>query len=82
MSLECRLSQHYMVLFNAKHRLRYALFNLQMLRTCSLPDLSKLFKTLVDVPSVADLQGDEQLEIEEIEDEPAQDADHSDSEDT
>ncbi|XP_040189080.1 serine/threonine-protein kinase Nek1 isoform X8 [Rana temporaria] len=56
--------------------------NPKMLRTCSLPDLSKLFKTLVDVPSVADLQGDEQLEIEEIEDEPAQDADHSDSEDT
>lgn len=47
-----------------------------------MPDLSKLFKTLVDVPSVADLQGVEQLEIEEIEDEPAQDADHSDSEDT
>ncbi|XP_077333313.1 serine/threonine-protein kinase Nek1 isoform X4 [Lithobates pipiens] len=56
--------------------------NPKMLRTCSLPDLSKLFKTLVDVPSVADLQGVEQLEIEEIEDEPAQDADHSDSEDT
>ncbi|XP_018415537.1 PREDICTED: serine/threonine-protein kinase Nek1 [Nanorana parkeri] len=56
--------------------------NPKMLRTCSLPDLSKLFKTLVDVPSVAELQGDEQLEIEDIEDEPAQDADHSDSEDT
>ncbi|XP_068134909.1 serine/threonine-protein kinase Nek1 isoform X2 [Hyperolius riggenbachi] len=56
--------------------------NPKMLRTCSLPDLSKLFKTLVDVPSVAELQGDEHLEIEDIEDEPAQDADHSDSEDT
>ncbi|XP_072262139.1 serine/threonine-protein kinase Nek1 isoform X2 [Pyxicephalus adspersus] len=56
--------------------------NPKMLRTCSLPDLSKLFDTLVDVPSVAELQGDEQLEIEDIEDEPAQDADHSDSEDT
>ncbi|XP_075716375.1 serine/threonine-protein kinase Nek1 isoform X2 [Rhinoderma darwinii] len=56
--------------------------NPKMLRTCSLPDLSKLFKTLVDVPSVADLQGEEQLEIEDIEDEPVQDADHSDSEDT
>ncbi|KAM5194431.1 serine/threonine-protein kinase Nek1 isoform 2-T2 [Mantella aurantiaca] len=56
--------------------------NPKMLRTCSLPDLSKLFNTLVDVPSVAELQGDEQLEIEDIEDEPAQDADHSDSEDT
>ncbi|XP_063776693.1 serine/threonine-protein kinase Nek1 isoform X2 [Pseudophryne corroboree] len=56
--------------------------NPKMLRTCSLPDLSKMFKTLVDVPSVADLQGDENLEIEDIEDEPAQDAEHSDSEDT
>ncbi|XP_066429639.1 serine/threonine-protein kinase Nek1 isoform X2 [Eleutherodactylus coqui] len=56
--------------------------NPKMLRTCSLPDLSKLFKTLVDVPSVADLQGEEHLEIEDIEDEPIRDADHSDSEDT
>ncbi|XP_056416900.1 serine/threonine-protein kinase Nek1 isoform X2 [Hyla sarda] len=56
--------------------------NPKMLRTCSLPDLSKLFKTLVDVPSVADLQGEEHLEIEDIEDEPVQDAEHSDSEDT
>ncbi|KAM4052706.1 serine/threonine-protein kinase Nek1-like [Anomaloglossus baeobatrachus] len=53
-----------------------------MLRTCSLPDLSELFKTLVDVPSVADLQGEENLEIEDIEDEPVRDVDHSDSEDT
>ncbi|XP_053315808.1 serine/threonine-protein kinase Nek1 [Spea bombifrons] len=56
--------------------------NPKMLRTCSLPDLSKLFKTFVDVPAVADVQNEEQLEIEDIEDEPAQDADHSDSEDT
>ncbi|KAM9329509.1 serine/threonine-protein kinase Nek1 [Gastrophryne carolinensis] len=56
--------------------------NPKMLRTCSLPDLSKLFMTLVDVPTVADLQRNEQLELEDIEDEPAQDADHSDSEDT
>ncbi|KAM4053948.1 serine/threonine-protein kinase Nek1 isoform 2-T2 [Anomaloglossus baeobatrachus] len=56
--------------------------NPKMLRTCSLPDLSKLFKTLVDVPSVADLQGEENLEIEDIEDEPVRDVDHSDSEDT
>ncbi|XP_073433325.1 serine/threonine-protein kinase Nek1 isoform X2 [Dendrobates tinctorius] len=56
--------------------------NPKMLRTCSLPDLSKLFKTLVDVPSVADLQGDENLEIVDIEDEPVRDVDHSDSEDT
>ncbi|XP_073500192.1 serine/threonine-protein kinase Nek1 isoform X2 [Phyllobates terribilis] len=56
--------------------------NPKMLRTCSLPDLSKLFKTLVDVPSVADLQGEENLEIEDIEDEPVRDVEHSDSEDT
>ncbi|CAN2388720.1 Serine threonine-protein kinase, partial [Pristimantis euphronides] len=56
--------------------------NPKMLRTCSLPDLSKMFKTLVDVPSVADLQGEEHLEIEDIENEPVQDVDHSDSEDT
>ncbi|KAM8939452.1 serine/threonine-protein kinase Nek1 [Pelodytes ibericus] len=56
--------------------------NPKMLRTCSLPDLTKLFKTIVDVPAVADVQGEDQLEIEDIEDEPAQDADHSDSEDT
>eukprot|EP00079_Xenopus_tropicalis_P018969 XP_012808178.1 PREDICTED: serine/threonine-protein kinase Nek1 isoform X2 [Xenopus tropicalis] len=56
--------------------------NPKMLRTCSLPDLSKLFKTFVDEPTVADVEGEEQLEIEDIEDEPVQDADHSDSEDT
>uniref|UniRef100_A0A8C5MRA1 non-specific serine/threonine protein kinase n=1 Tax=Leptobrachium leishanense TaxID=445787 RepID=A0A8C5MRA1_9ANUR len=56
--------------------------NPKMLRTCSLPDLSKLFKTLVDVPAVADVQGEDPLEIEDIEDDPAQEADHSDSEDT
>lgn len=56
--------------------------NPKMLRTCSLPDLSKLFKTLVDVPSVADFQDEQHLEIEDIEDEPVRDVDHSDSEDT
>ncbi|MEE6461009.1 hypothetical protein FKM82_001169 [Ascaphus truei] len=56
--------------------------NPKMLRTCSLPDLTKLFKNFVDVPSVADVQREDNLEIEDIEDEPAQEADHSDSEDT
>ncbi|XP_032990938.1 serine/threonine-protein kinase Nek1 isoform X1 [Rhinolophus ferrumequinum] len=42
--------------------------NPKMLRTCSLPDLSKLFRTLMDVPTVADVrQGN--LEIDDIEDE-------------
>ena len=39
-----------------------------MLRTCSLPDLSKLFRTLTDVPTVGDVRQDN-LEIDEIEDE-------------
>ncbi|XP_075420367.1 serine/threonine-protein kinase Nek1 isoform X4 [Tenrec ecaudatus] len=42
--------------------------NPKMLRTCSLPDLSKLFGTLMDVPIVGDVQEDN-LEIDEIEDE-------------
>ncbi|KAM5234753.1 serine/threonine-protein kinase Nek1 isoform 9-T10 [Hipposideros larvatus] len=42
--------------------------NPKMLRTCSLPDLSKLFSTLMDVPTVADARQDN-LEIDEIEDE-------------
>ncbi|XP_045141995.1 serine/threonine-protein kinase Nek1 [Echinops telfairi] len=42
--------------------------NPKMLRTCSLPDLSKLFGTLMDVPIVGDVQEDN-LELEEIEDE-------------
>ncbi|KAG8453844.1 hypothetical protein GDO86_000461 [Hymenochirus boettgeri] len=56
--------------------------NPKMLRTCSLPDLSKLFKTFVNAPVVTDAEGEEQLEIEDIEDEPVLDGDHSDSEDT
>ncbi|KAJ7326817.1 hypothetical protein JRQ81_016576 [Phrynocephalus forsythii] len=51
-----------------------------LLRTCSLPDLSKLYRTLVDVPSVADVQNQENLEIDDIEDEPVKEG-HSDSED-
>ncbi|XP_053111348.1 serine/threonine-protein kinase Nek1 isoform X2 [Hemicordylus capensis] len=54
--------------------------NPKLLRTCSLPDLSKLYKTLVDVPSVADVQNQDNLEIDDIEDEPAK-GEQSDSED-
>uniref|UniRef100_A0A6I8N7E3 non-specific serine/threonine protein kinase n=1 Tax=Ornithorhynchus anatinus TaxID=9258 RepID=A0A6I8N7E3_ORNAN len=53
--------------------------NPKMLRTCSLPDLSKLFKTLVDVPSVADVHHDN-LEMDELEDEHVKEG-PSDSED-
>ncbi|NWX82176.1 NEK1 kinase, partial [Nothoprocta pentlandii] len=56
------------------------LLTLQMLRTCSLPDLSKLYKTLVDVPSVADVQRQGDLEIDDTEDEQAKEG-PSDSED-
>ncbi|XP_025023459.1 serine/threonine-protein kinase Nek1 isoform X2 [Python bivittatus] len=52
--------------------------NPKLLRTCSLPDLSKLYRTLVDVPSVADIQNQENLEIDDVEDEPIKE--HSDSE--
>ncbi|NXC41577.1 NEK1 kinase, partial [Penelope pileata] len=51
-----------------------------MLRTCSLPDLYKLYRTLVDVPSVADMQHQHNLEIEDTEDEQAKEG-ASDSED-
>ncbi|MBZ3874989.1 Serine/threonine-protein kinase Nek1 [Sciurus carolinensis] len=50
-----------------------------MLRTCSLPDLSKLFRTLMDVPTIGDVHQDN-LEIEEIEDEHIKEG-PSDSED-
>ncbi|EHB07522.1 Serine/threonine-protein kinase Nek1 [Heterocephalus glaber] len=40
--------------------------NPEMLRMCSLPDLSKLFSILMDVPTVGDVQ--DNLEIDEIED--------------
>uniref|UniRef100_A0A8C0F6G3 non-specific serine/threonine protein kinase n=1 Tax=Bubo bubo TaxID=30461 RepID=A0A8C0F6G3_BUBBB len=52
----------------------------KMLRTCSLPDLCKLYRTLVDVPSVADVQHQHNLEIDDTEDEQAKEG-HSDSED-
>uniref|UniRef100_A0A2D4I342 non-specific serine/threonine protein kinase n=1 Tax=Micrurus lemniscatus lemniscatus TaxID=129467 RepID=A0A2D4I342_MICLE len=52
--------------------------NPKLLRTCSLPDLSKLYRTLVDVPSVADVQNQENLEIDDVEDVPIKE--HSDSE--
>ncbi|XP_074132573.1 serine/threonine-protein kinase Nek1 isoform X4 [Sminthopsis crassicaudata] len=47
--------------------------NPKMLRTCSLPDLSKLFRTLIDVPTVVDACQDS-LEIEDTEDEPIKEA--------
>ncbi|XP_049720774.1 serine/threonine-protein kinase Nek1 isoform X8 [Elephas maximus indicus] len=53
--------------------------NPKMLRTCSLPDLSKLFRTLIDVPTVGDMRQDN-LEIDEIEDEHIKE-EPSDSED-
>ncbi|XP_071599251.1 serine/threonine-protein kinase Nek1 isoform X3 [Heliangelus exortis] len=52
----------------------------KMLRTCSLPDLYKLYKTLVDVPSVADVQHQRNLETDDTEDEQAKEG-PSDSED-
>ncbi|GAB1293181.1 Nek1 protein [Apodemus speciosus] len=54
--------------------------NPKMLRTCSLPDLSKLFRTLMDVPTVGDVHQDS-LEIDDLEDEHIKEG-PSDSEDT
>ncbi|XP_016055785.1 PREDICTED: serine/threonine-protein kinase Nek1 isoform X1 [Miniopterus natalensis] len=53
--------------------------NPKMLRTCSLPDLSKLFGTLMDVPTVGDVRQDN-LEMDDIEDEHIKE-EPSDSED-
>ncbi|XP_069711872.1 serine/threonine-protein kinase Nek1 isoform X3 [Phaenicophaeus curvirostris] len=52
----------------------------KMLRTCSLPDLYKLYRTLVDVPSIADVQHQHNLEIDDTEDEQTKEG-PSDSED-
>ncbi|XP_057275217.1 serine/threonine-protein kinase Nek1 isoform X9 [Pezoporus wallicus] len=52
----------------------------KLLRTCSLPDLYKLYRTLVDVPSVADVRHHHNLEIDDTEDEQAKEG-PSDSED-
>ncbi|XP_075277823.1 serine/threonine-protein kinase Nek1 isoform X9 [Opisthocomus hoazin] len=52
----------------------------KMLRTCSLPDLYKLYRTLVDVPSIADVRHQHNLETEDTEDEQAKEG-PSDSED-
>ncbi|XP_019390149.1 PREDICTED: serine/threonine-protein kinase Nek1 isoform X5 [Crocodylus porosus] len=54
--------------------------NPKMLRTCSLPDLSKLYKAVVDVPSIADVQHQDHLEIDDMEDEHVKEG-HSDSDD-
>ncbi|NXL28961.1 NEK1 kinase, partial [Glaucidium brasilianum] len=67
-------------LFDANDPKASFLLLLQMLRTCSLPDLCKLYRTLVDVPSVADVQHQHNLEIDDTEDEQAKEG-HSDSED-
>ncbi|KGL84582.1 Serine/threonine-protein kinase Nek1, partial [Tinamus guttatus] len=67
-------------LFDANNPKATFLLPLQMLRTCSLPDLHKLYKTLVDVPSVADVQCQDDLEIDDTEDEQAKEG-PSDSED-
>lgn len=55
--------------------------NPKMLRTCSLPDLSKLFRTLMDVPTVGDVHQDS-LEIEELEDEHIKDSEDAVFEET
>ncbi|NXH77998.1 NEK1 kinase, partial [Hydrobates tethys] len=68
-------------LFDANDPKASFLLPLQMLRTCSLPDLYKLYRTLVDVPSVADMQHQHNLEIDDTEDEQAKEG-PSDSEDT
>ncbi|NWT44136.1 NEK1 kinase, partial [Chroicocephalus maculipennis] len=67
-------------LFDANDPKASFLLPLQMLRTCSLPDLYKLYRTLVDVPSVADVQHQRNLEIDDTEDEQAKEG-PSDSED-
>ncbi|NWX19056.1 NEK1 kinase, partial [Aegotheles bennettii] len=68
-------------LFDANDPKASFLLPLQMLRTCSLPDLCKLYRTLVDVPSVADVQHQHNLETDDTEDEQAKEG-PSDSEDT
>ncbi|NXH19299.1 NEK1 kinase, partial [Bucco capensis] len=67
-------------LFDANDPKASFLSSLQMLRTCSLPDLYKLYRTLVDVPSVADVQHQQNLETDDTEDEQAKEG-PSDSED-
>ncbi|NWW52432.1 NEK1 kinase, partial [Pedionomus torquatus] len=67
-------------LFDANDPKASFLLLLQMLRTCSLPDLYKLYRTLVDVPSVADVQHQHHLETDDTEDEQAKEG-PSDSED-
>lgn len=56
--------------------------NPKMLRTCSLPDLSKLFRTLMDVPTVGDVVHQDSLEIEELEDEHSKDSEDTVFEET
>ncbi|NXX89517.1 NEK1 kinase, partial [Centropus bengalensis] len=67
-------------LFDANDPKASFLLPLQMLRTCSLPDLYKLYRTFVDVPSVADVQHQHHLETDDTEDEQTKEG-PSDSED-
>ncbi|GCB74795.1 hypothetical protein scyTo_0003887 [Scyliorhinus torazame] len=71
--------------FKGKHSLLIGLStglfdanNPKMLRTCSLPDLNKMFKTYVDDLNAPDAPEDN-LELDDIEDEPNKDEYHSDS---
>ncbi|NXJ93132.1 NEK1 kinase, partial [Corythaixoides concolor] len=67
-------------LFDANDPKANFLLPSQMLRTCSLPDLCKLYRSLVDVPSVADVQHQHNLETDDTEDEQTKEG-PSDSED-
>ncbi|XP_067838564.1 serine/threonine-protein kinase Nek1 isoform X3 [Heptranchias perlo] len=71
--------------FKGKHSLLIGLStglfdanNPKMLRTCSLPDLNKMFKIYVDDLIAPDAPEDN-LELDDIEDEPNKDEYHSDS---
>ncbi|XP_038661749.1 serine/threonine-protein kinase Nek1 isoform X3 [Scyliorhinus canicula] len=71
--------------FKGKHSLLIGLStglfdanNPKMLRTCSLPDLNKMLKTYVDDLNAPDAPEDN-LELDDIEDEPNKDEYHSDS---
>ncbi|XP_078417118.1 serine/threonine-protein kinase Nek1 isoform X10 [Cetorhinus maximus] len=71
--------------FKGKHSLLIGLStglfdanNPKMLRTCSLPDLNKMFKTYVDDLHAPDAPEDN-LELDDLEDEPNKDEYHSDS---
>ncbi|XP_039607094.1 serine/threonine-protein kinase Nek1 isoform X2 [Polypterus senegalus] len=56
--------------------------NPKMLRTCSLPDLNKLFRTFVVDPNPPEDMPEDNLEIEDLEDEPNKDERNISFEDT